>query len=205
MFRCCNMGWSDEGNAAVSYGRPCQSMPFVILAVLVTPPPNAARAQVENDSICDVITVEKTREWCVGLQLASIINRHPSREPAAGHQGKYKDISKWLPPVVTDMHDCLHRLNLFSMLLGCQLEGAVQMQEQGMNPPLRRWHEWREQVFRISLATMDVGCWMMRMGDGGVNDPWHVKNHAIWLILNQENGYDMAKNLVREHGGVVWP
>jgi hypothetical protein len=52
---------------------------------------------------------------------------------------------------------------------------------------------------------MDVGSIMIILGDCQPKDKWCDTNHAIWMILNQMDGHELAMGLVDKYGDAVWP
>jgi hypothetical protein len=116
-----------------------------------------------------------------------------------------KNVCDWLPPVVQDSHECIHRLYMFSTLLKDNIKQRAEYHGNEFDHWLGLWHAYRSQVFNIGLAAMDEGSFMMRMGDCGPNDKWRDKNHAIWMILNRPDGHDLAMELVDKYGDALWP
>ena len=52
---------------------------------------------------------------------------------------------------------------------------------------------------------LHYGNFLVRLGDGGVDDPWFQKGHAIHLLLNGDNSLEWAEDFVDAHGGFTLP
>ena len=53
-------------------------------------------------------------------------------------------------------------------------------------------------TFEVGLLMMNLGNHLVRMGDGGVEDPWFTRGKAIHLLLHSDRGTEMADSVLKQ-------
>ena len=83
---------------------------------------------------------------------------------------------------------------VLEMMTGHLLTEKAKREANGSDDVDIAWsHELRKRTFDAGLMAVHLGCWLMRQGDGGVDDPWFRRGHAIHSILNAENAKELAR------------